>query len=90
MDQPGHRCAPPARRLPPAFPRDVAKSKTTSKIAAPTMAVSQVERLKNPCRVWTWRLLPFSGPQRLNGADPNKCSGSRLTRSRTRRGDRSR
>src|ERR1035437_9014796 len=34
--------------------RPLIRWKMSSRTAAPTMAVSQVDRLKNPCRVWTW------------------------------------
>src|SRR5580692_5159816 len=39
-------------------------------MAAPAMAVSQVERLKNPCRVWTWNSLVASQPPPSAPATP--------------------
>ena len=34
--------------------RALIRWKISSRTAAPAMAVSQVDRLKNPLRVWTW------------------------------------
>ncbi len=37
--------------------RPVNRWKASSRTADPAMAVSQVDRLKNPCRVWPWNNL---------------------------------
>src|SRR6202050_4768225 len=42
--------------------RALIRWKMSSRTAAPTMAVSQVDRLKNPCRVWTWNSLVATQP----------------------------
>src|ERR1700726_586617 len=75
-DQLGHRCAQLVRRLvrrPVRRPvlRCLANMwKTSSRTAAPAMAVSQVERLKNPRRVWTWNSSVAAQPPASAPATP--------------------
>src|SRR3984957_1900971 len=44
--------------------------KASSRTAAPAMAVSQVETLKNPCRLWMWNSLVAAQPPSSAPATP--------------------
>src|SRR6185437_6894720 len=71
LNLPAHQCAHPARRpLRPEFPRLLSRWKASSRTAAPATAVSQVERLKNPCSVWTWNSFVASQPPPSAPATP--------------------